>query len=317
MEQPPQAEKPGSTPPPESSVAEAPSPVPSRRETAPSPPLPVDGGDIFDLGLPTRRAAAAASPEEPFADLLTAAPAVTVAAAAVAAPSPAAAATAIAEAVPESKEELEAEDVLFPGLASQESRQRYLDSLSAEGIFVIDLIPAAPPEPPVAPRMQQPYGEVILARAAPEPLPEEPAAVPEVSWEPLEEIEEMAPLPEPVAEEPEAAIAPREPAAVAAPAERNATATLGELYLKQGHLGEAERIFREVLRREPDSPAAQEGLARAAARRLERRPLAASDLLAGYEPVAGSGAAETRARKAWVLNGYLQRLRRRSQRDVS
>ena len=46
------------------------------------------------------------------------------------------------------------------------------------------------------------------------------------------------------------------------PAEPAATATLGELYLRQGHLGEAERIFREVLRREPDNAAAREGLAR-------------------------------------------------------
>jgi hypothetical protein len=33
--------------------------------------------------------------------------------------------------------------------------------------------------------------------------------------------------------------------------------------------------------------------------------------------VAAGGEAEARARKAWVLKGYLQRLRRGSQRDVS
>jgi hypothetical protein len=95
-----------------------------------------------------------------------------------------------------------------------------------------------------------------------------------------------------------------------------ATVTLGELYLKQGHLGEAERIFHEVLSREPDSPAAQEGLAALAARRAEKRPLEVRDLLAGYEPGHEGGEAETRARKAWVLNGYLRRLRG-GQRDVS
>ena len=46
------------------------------------------------------------------------------------------------------------------------------------------------------------------------------------------------------------------------PAEPAATATLGEIYLRQGHADEAERIFREVLEREPDSGAALAGLER-------------------------------------------------------
>ena len=58
-----------------------------------------------------------------------------------------------------------------------------------------------------------------------------------------------------------------EASAGAAPAERAATATLGEIYLRQGHLGEAKRIFDEVLRREPDNAAALEGLAQLASRR--------------------------------------------------
>src|SRR6185503_13670129 len=48
------------------------------------------------------------------------------------------------------------------------------------------------------------------------------------------------------------------PSSVAAP---EATVTLGELYRRQGHLGEAAEIFNAVLDREPDNAAAQDGLA--------------------------------------------------------
>jgi hypothetical protein len=100
-------------------------------------------------------------------------------------------------------------------------------------------------------------------------------------------------------------------------AEPAATATLGEIYLRQGHLGEAKRIFEEVLRREPDNPAAHEGLLRLASRRQERRPLEGRDLLAGYEPGEEGGPAEAKARKVFLLNSYLTQLRRGGQRDVS
>lgn len=272
MEQPPQAGKPGSTPPSDHGRPEA---------TAPA------GGDIFDLGFPAPRAVAA-SPEEPFADLLAAAPA-----AAAVAPS----AAAVAEAAPEPEEAPEPEDVLFPGLAGRESRQRYLDRLGAEGIFLLDLTGT----PSFAPSREP-------AAAA----PHEPAVTEEEA--PVFDLTERTPW----AEEPAPLEAEPAVSAAAAPAaaEPMATATLGEIYLKQGHHGEAERIFREVLRREPANAAAQEGLARAAGRRRERRPLEARDLLAGYEPVA-AGEAETRARKAWVLKGYLQRLRQGGQHDVS
>ena len=315
MEQPPQAEKPGSTPP----LDRAPAEAPSRRESASA------GNDIFDLGFPAPRAAV--SPGEPFADLLASAPAAAPAEEAAAAPF--AAPAAVAEAA-EPEEEPEPEDVLFRGLASRESRRRYLDSLGAEGIFLLDLTPAAPawPQPVEPSRMQGPYGEPILARAAaPEPLPIEPAVeTSEIPWETVAEVAPEPDAPEAPVQEEEAPVfelAERTPWAEApAPLDEEApvtelvaTATLGELYLKQGHLGEAERIFREVLRREPDNAPAREGLARAAAPGTGSRPLAAQDLLAGYEPAAGE--AEAKARKAWVLNSYLQRLRRGNQRDVS
>jgi len=298
MEQPPQAEKPNSNPPSDDPRSGAPASGPRRREAAPP------NNDIFDLRFPTRPVAVV-SPDEPFADLL-AAPS-RAASTAVAAPA-AAPAAAVAEAVPEPEEEAEPaeeaepEDVLFPGLASRDSRRRYLESLAAEGLFLLDLTA----EPAAAPAVPAPVAPVA---PVPEVVEEEAASVQEEA--PVFELGERTPWaaePEPLVE----AAAPAAPAAEAA-----ATATLGELYLRQGHLGEAERMFHEVLRREPENAAAQEGLARAAARRGEKQPpLEARDLLAGYEPAA-EGEAERKARKAWVLNGYLQRLRRGSQRDVS
>jgi hypothetical protein len=150
--------------------------------------------------------------------------------------------------------------------------------------------------------------------AAPEPEPEPEA--------PVFEIEERTPWavePEPVVPEPAILeAAPVEPVAPAPPpapaAGPAATVTLGELYLRQDHPGEAKRIFEEVLRREPDNAAAREALAQLAA---GQRPLAARDLLAGYEPGEEGGEAEAKARKVFLLNSYLKRLRRGSQRDVS
>ena len=94
-------------------------------------------------------------------------------------------------------------------------------------------------------------------------------------------------------------------------------ATLGEIYLGQGHLGEARRIFDEVLRREPDNTAALQGLTHLASLRQERRPLSGRDLLAGYEPGEDGGEMEVKGRKAFLLNSYLRRLRRGGRRDVS
>ncbi len=81
------------------------------------------------------------------------------------------------------------------------------------------------------------------------------------------------------------------PPAAVAPA---ATVTLGQLYLEQGHAAEAQEIFTEVLRREPDNRAAQEALA-------------------GVERGAGDTLA---ARRAFALTRYLERLRRGSARHV-
>lgn len=195
-----------------------------------------------------------------------------------------------AAAVPNEPEELE-EDIagdgdLFPGLLSRAAaRQRYLSSLASEGIFEVGEMPLAA-VPPTA--IQEPPRV-----SEPEP------AVEDASW--LEEISPPAELwPEELELEPEPVSAASQPVA---------TATLGELYLRQGHLDEAERIFRGVLEREPDNGAARAGLGRIEEARIPppeaASQLDAGGLLAGFQP-AGAG---TTARKIFLLNRYLDRLR--------
>jgi tetratricopeptide (TPR) repeat protein len=306
------------------------------------PPRPAGGDDIFDLGAPPAPAAPSSQrADEPFADLW---------------PPPTRAAqgpqAASASQPPEPPDSQEPNDVLFPGLASRESRNRYLRALTSEGLFFPDLIPPAEPEPEPA---------AVVPQAVPAVVPEPgPAFAPEAepSWALPAEAPEPPEFPEPASFEPE----PFEPAlfepAKLEPtpfepepaAEPIATATLGEIYLRQGHRDEAERIFREVLRREPESSAAREGLARlgpaapamaaeAAAATLlmpvmprvpqapppvaspvpepapAGRPLEARDLLARFPAEPGAGSAK--ARKVFLLNSYLQRLRRGGERDVS
>jgi tetratricopeptide (TPR) repeat protein len=268
------------------SQAENPPAVPGRPMPPPPSPQPAaprtTGGDIFDLGLPAARPSAATVREEPFAELW--APPVS------APPAPAAAPAVSSVAV--LAEEPEPPHVLFPGLASRESRQRYLAGLASEGLFHLDLTSEAMAEEPPAAAAAP---AVAVAAAAEEAPPDLAAAEP-----------------------------PAPPIAVASEpiAEPVATATLGELYLRQGYPAEAERIFREVLRREPKSAVALQGIAKlsqpvAAGGASGVRPLEAHDLLAGYQPAGGAGPAEGRARKAFLLSRYLERIRRGGQRDVS
>ncbi|HEX3556837.1 MAG TPA: tetratricopeptide repeat protein [Thermoanaerobaculia bacterium] len=291
------------------------------RPAAPRPPRP--GGDVFELDLPAPRAVAPAVREaEPFAELWAPPPVAPAPVTAPAATTATVATTAVLEAEPEPEEPEEVEepepaDVLFPGLASRDSRRRYLAGLAAERLFHLE--PEVAPPPP----------------AAPAPVAEpEPAAAVEVAPEPEEppvfELEDTtpwaAPLPEPAPEvpAPEIAAPPAPPAPPAAVPEPVATATLGELYLRQGYPAEAERIFREVLRREPESAAAREGLEKLASPApagvsgsIGSQPLDAPGLLAGYQPGGRPGEAEGRARKAFLLKSYLERIRRGGQRDVS
>jgi tetratricopeptide (TPR) repeat protein len=305
MEQPPQA-----------------SPTSDPFPDAAPPPRPSSGGDIFDLGLAAPPPAARRAEEEDLFGLNVPPPAAAVA---TAPPGP--------EAAPEAPEVPESMDVLFPGLASRESRGRYLRALSSEGLFFLDLTP-----PPVAPAPEASWEaieEVVPVIPVAEPAWQEPeplAEFAEPEWTAPEESLESSPGPPAVEEAPVFDLEERTPWAVepepltpepltpepAGPA----TATLGELYLRQGHHDEAEQIFREVLRREPENATAQQGLARLAPVPVQPvepspaagRPLEGRDLLAGYEP---RGEGDAKARRVFLLNSYLKRLRRGGQRDVS
>jgi tetratricopeptide (TPR) repeat protein len=111
-----------------------------------------------------------------------------------------------------------------------------------------------------------------------------------------------------------------EPEPAPEPEPEVATATLGDLYFRQGHYAEAERLFREVLHREPANVSALAGLARLAA--LGPQPatprLDARRLLAGYRrDVSQPADVEVRSRKTFVLSRYLERLRLARPSDVS
>jgi tetratricopeptide (TPR) repeat protein len=301
----------------------------SDRSFAEAPP-PATGGDVFDLGFTPPATPVRHGGDDLFAlDLPAPRPAPVA---------PAATPPAAVAAAPAVAEEPEPEGVVFPGLGSRESRSRYLNALAAEGLFGFEPVPepaAVPAAPVVETRDIEELEETtpVAGLAWEEPVPEAEAPVfdleEETPWaaEPAPLYSEPAPLysePAPPTFEPAFEEPPFEPVAepvvepVAAPAaEPAATATLGEIYLRQGHLGEAKRIFDEVLRREPDNPAAREGLLQLASRRQERRPLEGRDLLAGYEPGEEGGEVEAKARKVFLLNSYLTRLRRGGQRDVS
>ncbi len=300
---------------------------------------PEAAADIFDLGGPP-------GPRRKVDDVfaLDETASIPVAAPQVIAPEPALAIEALEQ---EPEEETETDGDLFPGLASRDRRRRYLEALSAEGLFAASLPEPVAPEPPA------PVADLAPPFPAPGPLPvpeavllEPPVTLEEPSW--LEEAAAIAPSPlSPPAPEPldfpsfappapppageedlwvEEAPAPWSPAPAAEPSlpelpsieppapASAATATLGELYLRQGHHQEAERIFQEVLRREPDNAAAHAGLERLAGMPQpgpqEAPPLDAEQLLAGYRPgPQDTGPAGVRTRKAFLLNRYLERLR--------
>ena len=209
-----------------------------------------------------------------------------------------------------------------------------------------DLTPVEPPLPEVAPILEDPFdlAPAPAVEAASEPI--EPSHPEPVLAEPVLEnaswIEEApAPLPEPVFGERSGPALPEiddfedpewSPPSSQEP-EPAATATLGELYLRQGHTAEAERIFRDVLEREPDNTGARAGLEQlggisepASEPAPEPAPeeieeplmpsmpampetppavaLDARQLLSGFR--SGGG---TTARKIFLLNRYLERIR--------
>ena len=166
----------------------------------------------------------------------------------------------------------------FPGLAAAWARGRYEEALA--GMFAARRGTAPAEAPPPRPAPAPPVRVV-------------PVTSPEVSAPPLA-----------------AAPPPAAAAAVVAPSGElpvEATATLGELYLRQGHEAEAEEIFRAVLRREPGDAGALQGLEEV--RRRRRLPVAAAE----PEPSPPG----LTSRRAEVLGRYLTRLRRGAERHVS
>ena len=84
------------------------------------------------------------------------------------------------------------------------------------------------------------------------------------------------------------------------------TATLGELYLRQGYVREAEEIFKQVLARDAENEAALAGLEAIGRKRAQK--LTAADLIAGDEE--GGEVRGLTARKIQLLSRYLGKLRR-------
>jgi tetratricopeptide (TPR) repeat protein len=273
--------------------------------------------DLFDLGYPAPQAAA---PQGAALDVAT--------------PQGAALDAATSDtAEPIEEPDLEAERAaadIFPGLASRAVRRRYLEALAAEGLFAFGEGPAMPPVG-TAPAEPEAFDLGPSAGAAPAwatpPVAEPAIEAPPPGREPSGSTSAGPEPPTLAAAEPAwpAATAPTPPEPAAAPAAppavEPATVTLGELYLRQGHFEEAERIFGEVLRREPGNQAARDGLDAVAAHRAPAADSAEIAPVAGAaEPTEIAGAAEPasrRQRTITLLNSYLERLKRGSQRDVS
>ncbi len=238
----------------------------------------------------------------------------------------------------------------FGVLALPGAARRIDESFFEQGIFVLAPAEPAPVEPVVAAPLDWesaswPTGSAQLdstdsmARAtALAPL----AAMPELS-----EPEALPPAPEPIAEpvfeaepefalEPEpapmpamppmaamAAMAPIAPIAPIAPVDlaaspetpRTASSTLGELYLSQGHLDEAEESFLSVLEARPGDSAALAGLESVRQQRGDESGAFAEEVANTEESNVIVGGLT--ARKAALLKDFLARIRRGAERHVS
>lgn len=156
----------------------------------------------------------------------------------------------------------------------------------------IELPPAAP-----APGLSAPAAPAAdLSAELPADLPAELPA------EPVSAAVEALAAPAPLPAEP---LAPLEPA----------SSTLGDLYLAQGHLDEAEESFQSVLRSRPGDASALAGLESVRLQRGDEAAVFADDLAVTEEPNVIVGGLTTR--KAALLKEYLARIRRGAKRHVS
>jgi tetratricopeptide (TPR) repeat protein len=154
----------------------------------------------------------------------------------------------------------------------------------------VSVAPLPPPEIEIA----APRSEVA---AAPEPVPAPPTTTPPtaapIARSPLAETPGLEIQASGALEVPE--LRPSDPG----------TATLGDLYLRQGYVREAEEIFRQVLSRDADNEAALAGLEAIGRRRAQK--LTAAELLTGEEEKEVRGLT---ARKIQLLTRYLRALKR-------
>jgi tetratricopeptide (TPR) repeat protein len=306
----PEAAAPEPAPEPEA-VAE---PEPILPEPEPEPPASSDGDEIFQLGKPVVSPSldslwSSPSAEEPFGgltpirqfaegDIFTLPPAAAPAPMAVTEP------THQAEAEPPPPDELDelTRPVAIRAPASLRApaggpviHEELTGAALEEDEAEPETAAEAPAEPAADVDLEAPTQRVATVEVEAEDA--EP-----VSFEPaLEELSVPEPevpepeVPEPVVPEPEAGD------------EAVATVALGGLYLKQGHIDEAARIFRKVLERDPGNHAALAGL------NLARKPkqgerLTAMDLLADRS-LTGTIPAGLTAKKLLVLTNYLGQIR--------
>lgn len=191
-----------------------------------------------------------------------------------------------------------------PEAAKQAEPELPEPQVPVEPEFVPEPLQEAEPPSPIEPRTASPFEEEVeravsgfipISPARMEPVAEEVVAV-EVDETPVDApfTEPATPLEPPAAETSPALEAPALAAVEASPADAaplaEATATLGDLYLQQGHAAEAERIFGAVLERDPANHGARRGLDEA--QEVLRQPPAGLSL-----------------RRAGALRDYLTRLR--------
>jgi tetratricopeptide repeat protein len=185
--------------------------------------------------------------------------------------------------------------------------------------------PAAPPETPAGARWWERPSEPVAAPpatpAAVAPLPA--AAAPSPAAVAFTPAAVPPSLPAAPATPPPAPAAQRSPLAETAGVELQpsgdlgalatpelrpsdpGTATLGELYLRQGYVREAEEIFKQVLARDAENEAALAGLEAIGRKRAQK--LTAAEIVAGDEATEVRGLT---ARKIQLLTRYLGKLRR-------
>ncbi len=160
-------------------------------------------------------------------------------------------------------------------------------------------------------------GEETVADPLPAPDGVAEADLPPVADEWAPELDAAAELAEPAAGGEPAALAEPTPTPVlpVSAAAKPASATLGELYLAQGHLDEAEDSFRSVLQSRPGDSAALAGLDSVRQQRGDEATAFAEELPGVEESNVIVGGLT--ARKAALLKDYLERIRRGARRHVS